>query len=62
MICSKLIFQVPNGIRHVKGANSPHNILLSCQRNTLSHTATGSPTSLYFLTDEERMMKEFGIS
>ncbi|XP_021939648.1 short/branched chain specific acyl-CoA dehydrogenase, mitochondrial isoform X2 [Zootermopsis nevadensis] len=35
---------VPNGIRHVKGANSPHNILLSCQRNTLSHTATGSPT------------------
>jgi hypothetical protein len=62
MVCLNLIFQVQKGIGHVKGENLLCSFPLSCQQRTLSHTAPGSPTSLYFLTDEERMMKESGIS
>jgi len=40
------------------GENSPLIKPLQCQQCTLSTTAPGGPSSLYFLTSEERMMKE----
>lgn len=46
------------GIRHIMGENSPLINPLQCQQCTLSNTASGVPTPLYFLTNEERMMKE----
>jgi len=42
------------------GENSPLIKPLQCQQCTLSTAAPGGPTSLYFLTSEERMMKETG--
>jgi hypothetical protein len=42
------------------GENSPLLKPLQCQQCTLSTTALGGPTPLYFLTNEERMMKETG--
>lgn len=40
------------------GENSPLIKPLQCQQCTLSTIASGGPTPLYFLTNEERMMKE----
>ncbi|PNF14133.1 Short/branched chain specific acyl-CoA dehydrogenase, mitochondrial [Cryptotermes secundus] len=59
MLSIRNIFKlVQKGIGHVKGNNLHLSNTLLCQQRTLSHAAPGSPASLYFFTEEEKMMKE----
>jgi hypothetical protein len=62
VMCLKLIFQVQKGIRHIRREKSYLSKPLLCQQHTLSHSTSGVPAPLYFITDEERMLKETGTS